>query len=143
MTKSLEELSIPILSWFKENKIKFNLDKCHFIVSGVENAKIKLDDFNITNSKKEKLLAIISDDGLKFQYHIEKLCEKVSFKLSVLSRLALFVDLPQNNILFFLHFISFYFLHSSTFYSIYYFFSHSLATTLCFGCAIAEYSITK
>ena len=93
--------------------------------------------------QQEKLLAIISDDGLKFQYHIENLCEKVSFKLSVLSRLAPFVDLPQKNILFFLHFISFYFLHSSTFYSIYYFFSHSLATTLCFGCAIAEYSITK
>ena len=142
VTKSLEELSIPILSCFKENKIKLNLDKCRFIVSGVENAKIKLDDFNITNSKKEKLLAIISDDGLKFQYHIENLCEKVSFKLRVLSRLAPFVDLPQKNILLFLRFISFYFLNSA-FYSIYYFFSHSLATTLCFGCAIAECSITK
>ena len=48
--KSLEELSIPILSWFKENKLKLNLDKCHLIVSGTENAKIKLDDFTITNS---------------------------------------------------------------------------------------------
>ena len=24
VTKSLEELSIPLLSWFKENKIKYN-----------------------------------------------------------------------------------------------------------------------
>ena len=42
----------------KENKLKLNLDKCHFIVSGTENAKIQVDDFTITNSKKEKLLGI-------------------------------------------------------------------------------------
>ena len=50
VTKSLEELSIPLLSWFKENKLKLNLDKCHLIVSCTENAKIKLDEFTITNS---------------------------------------------------------------------------------------------
>ena len=60
VTKSLEKLSIPLLSWFKENKLKLNLDKCHLIVSGTENAKIKLDDFTITNSKKEKYLALFS-----------------------------------------------------------------------------------
>ena len=48
----LEELSIPLLSWFKENKLKLNLDKCHLIVSGTENEKFKLDDFIMTNSKK-------------------------------------------------------------------------------------------
>ena len=56
--KSLEELSITLLSSFKENKLKLNLDKCHLIVGGTQNAKIKLDDFTITNSKKEKLLCI-------------------------------------------------------------------------------------
>ena len=61
VTKSLEELSIQLLSWFKENKLKLNLDKYHLIVSGTENAKIKLDDFTITNSKKEKLRGIISN----------------------------------------------------------------------------------
>ena len=33
-----------------------------FFISGTENAKIELDKFAITNSKKEKLLAIILDD---------------------------------------------------------------------------------
>ena len=61
VTKSLEELTIQLLSWFKENKLKLNLDKYHLIVSGTENAKIKLDDFTITNSKKEKLRGIISN----------------------------------------------------------------------------------
>ena len=37
VTKSLEELSIPLLSWFKENKLKLNLlDQCHLVVSGLE-----------------------------------------------------------------------------------------------------------
>ena len=49
VTKLLEELSIPILSWFKENKLKLNLDDCYLIVSDTENAKIKLDGFTITN----------------------------------------------------------------------------------------------
>ena len=79
----------------KENKLKLNLDKCHFIVSGTEDAKIQVNDFTITNSKKEKLLGIISDDKLKCQYHIENLRKKASLKLSSLSRVALFVDLPR------------------------------------------------
>ena len=45
-------------------QLKLNLDKCHIIVSGTENAKIKLDDFTITNSNKEKLLGVIFDDRL-------------------------------------------------------------------------------
>ena len=100
VTKSLEELSIPLLSWIKENKLKLNLDKFHLIVSVNENACIKLDDFTITNSEKEKLRAITFDDKLKFQYQIENLCKKASLKLSALSRVAPFVDLPQKKILF-------------------------------------------
>ena len=86
---------------------------------------MKLDDFTITNSKKEKLLGIIFDDELKFQYHIENLCKKASLKLSALSHVAPFVDVLHKN-----------------FYSMP-FFSHSLATALWFGCAIAKLSITK
>ena len=45
VTKALEELSILILSWFKGNKLKPDLDKWHLIVSGTENVKSKLDNF--------------------------------------------------------------------------------------------------
>ena len=41
VTKSLEELSIPLLSWFKENKLKLNSDKCHLIVSGTKEVLYK------------------------------------------------------------------------------------------------------
>ena len=78
VTKALEELCIPVLTWLKENKRKLNLGKCHLIVNGTENSKIKLDEFTITKSKKEKLLGIIFDDKLEFRYHIENLCKKAS-----------------------------------------------------------------
>ena len=52
------------------------------IGSGTENVKIKLDDFTISNSKKEWLHGIIFDDKLKFQYHIKNLCKQASLKLS-------------------------------------------------------------
>ena len=60
VTKSLEELSIPLLNWFKENKLKLNLDECHLTDSGTENAKIKLDDLTITNSKRKNYLPFFS-----------------------------------------------------------------------------------
>ena len=74
--------------------------------------------------KKEKLLGIIFDEKLKLQYHIENLCKKASLKLSALSRVAPFVDLPQKK-----------------FYSMP-LFTHGLATVFCFGCVIAEDAIT-
>ena len=95
MTKSLEKLSIPLLSWFTENKLKLNLDKCYLIVSGTENTKIELDDFTIANSKKGKITWHFFDDKLKFQYHIENLRKKASLKISALSPVAPFVKLPK------------------------------------------------
>ena len=86
MTRSLEELIVSLLTWVKENILKLNLDKCHLIFSFTVNAKLKLDNITITNpnnkkkkkkkKRKEKLLGIIFDDRMKFQYHIETCARK-------------------------------------------------------------------
>ena len=76
----LPTLSIPPLKRFKENKLKLNLNKCHSIVNGTENAKIKLEDFTFTNSKNKNLLGNFFDDTLKFQYRISILSKKASLK---------------------------------------------------------------
>ena len=91
-----------------------------FNVSGTENTKIKLDDFTITNSKKEKLLGIIFDDKLEYQYNIENLCKKASCRVLLLLSIC----------------------HKRKLYSMP-FLSHSLATALWFACVIAEHSIAK
>ena len=90
MIRSLEDLCISLSGCFKENKRKLNLGKCHLIVSGTEKAKIKVDDFAITNLEKENFLGITFDDRLKFQYHIKNVCKKASSKLGALLRVAPF-----------------------------------------------------
>ena len=62
--------------------------------------KNKLDYVTMTYSKEEKLLGIIFNDRLKFQYHIKNLCKKVRLKLSALSLVAPLNDHLQKKILF-------------------------------------------
>ena len=112
----------PLLRWFKENKFKLNLDKCHLIVSGIVEQKLSWMTLPLQIQKKEILLGIIFDDRLKFQYHNENVCKKAKAHCLVLLLLLIY--------------------HKRKFYSMP-FFSHSLVTALWFGCVIAEYSITK
>ena len=82
--------------------------------------------WQICKSKNYMALFSIIDLGSS---DFENLCKKASLKkLSTLSRVAPYVDLPQKKILFKAPF-----------------FSHSLATAtfLWFRCAIGEYSVTK
>lgn len=91
--------TIPLLSWFKENKRKVNLDQYHLFISGTENVKIKLDDFTIQIQKRKNYLTFV-DDRLKFPYIMENMCQKVSLKLSGLSCLAPICRSIQKKILF-------------------------------------------
>ena len=36
MIRTKEEISIWLLKWFKDNKVKINTDKCHLLYSGNE-----------------------------------------------------------------------------------------------------------
>ena len=69
---------------------------------------------------------MIFDDRLNVWYHIKKFFKKPSLKLNTLSRVAPLVDLTQKIIICSVPF-----------------FSHSSATTLLFGCSMAEYLVTK
>ena len=60
LTKLLEELSIPLLSWFKENKLKLNLDKCRLIVSCTENTKLSWTLLPLQIHKRKNYLALFS-----------------------------------------------------------------------------------
>ena len=98
LTKSLEKLSLPLLSWFKEEKHKLNPDKCHLIVSSTEITKFELGKFTITDFFFfffKKLLHI--NDRLKLHYHIESLCKMPNLKSSALSHIVPFADLSQKS----------------------------------------------
>ena len=60
-----------------------NSDKCHLTLSSNhENKKIENSDEVINKSQVQKLFAVHIDYELKFDTHIETLCEKVGRKAS-------------------------------------------------------------
>ena len=66
--KSLEEVSKKLFKWFDDNLMKSNADKCHLLVSTNETVKIQVGNYNIANSKCEKLLGINFDHNLNFVF---------------------------------------------------------------------------
>ena len=53
VTRTLEQISKPLLKWFEDNKMKLNPDKCHLILSGKENRGINVGNVFIKNSQIE------------------------------------------------------------------------------------------
>ena len=77
---SLEEASKSLFTWFDNNLMKSNADKCHLLVSSNEKVTIKIGSYEIANTKREKLLGVYVDSGLSFDYHISEICQKASRK---------------------------------------------------------------
>ena len=58
LIKSLEEASKVLFKWFEDNLMKSDPDKCHLLVSTNDNVAITIGNFQIENTKREKLLGI-------------------------------------------------------------------------------------
>ena len=54
----LEEVSKSLFTWFDNNLMKSNADKCHLLVSFNEKVTIKISSYEIANTKCEKLLVV-------------------------------------------------------------------------------------
>ena len=68
--------------------MKLNTDKCHLLLNSEEPNTLKIGDLHINNSLSEKRLGITFDYILKFNKHIEDICQKPSQKINALARLA-------------------------------------------------------
>ena len=79
--------------------MKINADECHLLVSTYNTVKIKIENFDITNSKSEKLLEVKFDNKLFFDDHISELCKKASRKIHALSRVASYMNISKKCIL--------------------------------------------
>ena len=97
--KSLEEASEILFKWFNDNLMKINADKCHLSVSANNTVKIKIGNFDITNNRSEKLLAVKFDHKLSLDDHISKLCKKASRKIHTLSGVASYMNILKRRIL--------------------------------------------
>ena len=92
---NLEKSANSLLNWFRENHMKANADKCHFLVSSDKVCTAKIEDFSIKNSTEEKLLWAKFDSNLSFEGHITSLCKKASQKLHALARISHYMDLNK------------------------------------------------
>ena len=79
--------------------MKSNPDKCHLIVSTNGNVKIRIANFQIEDTKREKLLGIQFDNKMAFDYHLSEICKKASRKLCPLGRVTPYMNLSKRKIL--------------------------------------------
>ena len=55
---SLSQVSDALFNWFKNNRLKNNVNKCHLLVSTNKPVGIKVGDYTIDNSEREKVLGV-------------------------------------------------------------------------------------
>ena len=123
--KSLEEASEILFKWFNDDLMKINADKCHLLVRTNNTVKITNSNFDITNSKSEKLLGVKFDHKLSFEDHISELCKKTSRKIHALSRVASYMNISKRRIL----------MNDSL--------NHNLAIVPLYGCGIVILKMAK
>ena len=95
----LKNCTDSLFTWFKENHLKPNGDKCHLLVTTEKSISMNIDGSNIENKKEQKLLGIKFDSSLSFKGHITSICKKASQKLHALARIVSYMDLPKRKVL--------------------------------------------
>ena len=78
---SLQDAVSKLFKWFSDNQMKGSTDKCHLLLSKDESSEIHIGDSIIESSTCEKLLGIKIDSKLRFDDHIQDLCNKANRKL--------------------------------------------------------------
>ena len=71
----LKNCTDNLFTWFKENHMKPNGDKCHLLVATEKSVSISINGSNVTNKKEQKLLDIKFDSSPSFEGHITSLCK--------------------------------------------------------------------
>ena len=91
----LELITNNLFEWFKNNHMKTNTDHCHSLVTRDTDVTVKIGEFDVQNSREEKLLGVKTDAKLSFENHVSFLCKKASQKLHALARVVNFLDLAK------------------------------------------------
>ena len=90
----LENDSKIIIEWFRNNYMKLNEDKCHFMIFGErtnQGVGINIGNCTVNNSQEEKLLGVLIDSNLNFEKYVSNICKKAGNKLFALSRMSTYL----------------------------------------------------
>ena len=97
---SLRDAAEKLFKWFSDNQMKENTDKCHLLLSKDESSEIHIGDSIIESSTCEKLLGIKIDSKLRFDDHLQDLCNKSNRKLRrILARATPYMNLQKRKFL--------------------------------------------
>ena len=89
----LSGITKKLFTWFDNNQMKANDDKCHLLLSSPDdNAVIQIKNSTIKCSKIKKLLRVHTDCKLKFDVHVETIYKKAHRKLSAFSRITNYMN---------------------------------------------------
>ena len=92
----LEQESIRLQNWLRNNGQKANPDKFHLMLSSPdENYFANIGNFLIKNTKTQKLLGLKIDNKLTLRDHVANMCSKASQKLHALSRVSNYMTFKQ------------------------------------------------
>ena len=92
---SLEKVSGALFNWLKNNRLKYNVDKYHVLISTNKPGGILKLETTIDNSKCKKLLAVKIDANLNFNDLISDMYKKASRKISAFARVTPFMGLSK------------------------------------------------
>ena len=74
---SLENAPLKLFSWFSNNEMKTNLDKCHLPTTATASIATKIKDNEVLKSESEKLLRVAIDNKLSFKIIYKKYLKKL------------------------------------------------------------------
>ena len=64
--KYLTQASLSLFKWFEHNRLKSNVEKCHFFVSTDQEVSLNVNNLIMKNSKCNKLLRVQYNSNLTF-----------------------------------------------------------------------------
>ena len=98
VVSELKAITQKLFTWFAQNEMKANLNKCHLLLSTTDAFNFEISETVIRNSNSKKLLGVTFDNKLKFEKHIT-IYQRANKKLNVLARLTPYEELGKRQIL--------------------------------------------
>ena len=94
VVNSLERDTQKIITWFPDNYMRLNEEKCHLMTFSTSSTdtSIHVGNAQIKESSEEKLLGVTLDKHLTFKPHVSNLCKKANQKIHGLARISKYME---------------------------------------------------